>query len=184
MFSLNGVTLRPLECDDIDTLYAWNADSELEMYGGWGPKRSRAAFRHRYERRITEPEDDLYMFGIEVEKQLVGYVQLALIDTRNRHAAVGILVGAKEVWGRGIGHTALRILLDYAFTVRALERIYAEVYTFNTRSQRLFEGLGFQQEGILRQHEFQNGSLQDMYVFGILKPEFYQRYETIFKLPG
>jgi RimJ/RimL family protein N-acetyltransferase len=123
------------------------------------------------------------MFGIEADKQLVGYVQLAMIDTRNRHAAVAILIGAKDVWGRGIGHNALRILLDYAFTVRALERIYAEVYTFNTRSKRLFEGLGFQQEGILRQHEFQNGALQDMYIFGILKSEFYQRYETIFKLP-
>ncbi len=181
MFSLNSVTLRPLEFDDIDTLYAWDSDSELEMYAGWGPKRPRAAFRHRYEQRITEPEDDLYMFGIEVDKQLVGYVQLAEIDTYNRHAAIGILIGTKEIWGRGIGHTALRILMDYAFTVRGLERIYAEVYTFNTRSQHLFERLGFQQEGILRQHEFQNGSLQDMYVFGILKSEFYQRYETIFK---
>lgn len=183
MFSINDVTLRPLEVDDIDTLYTWEADYELEMYGGWAPKRGRAAFRQRYERRITEPEDDLYTFGIEVDKQLVGYVQLALIDTSNRHAAVGLIIGVKEVWGRGIGRTALRILLDYAFTVQALERIYAEVYTFNTRSRRLFEGLGFQQEGILRQHEFHNGALQDMYVFGILKPEFYQRYETIFKLP-
>jgi RimJ/RimL family protein N-acetyltransferase len=81
-----------------------------------------------------------------------------------------------------IGHAALCILMDYALTVQALERIYAEAYTFNTHSQRLFEGPGFQQEGILRQHEFHNGSLQDMFVFGILKPEFYQRYETISKL--
>lgn len=183
MFSLDGVTLRPLEFDDIDTLYAWDSDNELEMYAGWGRKRSRAAYRQRYERRITEPEDDLYMFGIAVDNRLVGYVQLAMIDTGNRHAATGIVLGAKEVWGRGIAHTALRILMDYAFTVQGLERIYAEVYTFNTRSKRLFERLGFQQEGILRQHEFHNGSLQDMYVFGMLKPEFYHRYETIFKLP-
>lgn len=155
----------------------------MDIVGGWSPKRGRAAFRHRYERRLTEPEDDLYTFGIEVEKRLVGYVQLAMIDRSNRHAAVGILLGAKEVWGRGIGSAALRLLMDYAFTVQGLERIYAEVYPFNTRSQRLFEGLGFQQEGILREHEFYNGSLRDLYVFGMLKPEFYQRYETIFKLP-
>jgi RimJ/RimL family protein N-acetyltransferase len=184
MFSLNGVTLRPLEFDDIDTIHDWESDIELNMYGGWSPKRGRAAFRHRYERRLTEPESALYMFGIETNERLVGYVQLGLIDTINRHAMVGILVGVKEVWGRGIGSTALRILMDYAFTARALERIYAEVYTFNIRSQRLFEGLGFQQEGILRQHEFHNGSLRDMYIFGMLKSEFYQRYETIFKLPG
>ena len=45
MFSLNGVTLRPLEFDDIDQLYDWDSDSELEMLAGWGPKRSRAAYR-------------------------------------------------------------------------------------------------------------------------------------------
>jgi RimJ/RimL family protein N-acetyltransferase len=183
MFTLNDVTLRPLEFDDIDTLYAWESNSGLDMSAGWSPKQGPAAFRHRYERRLTEPEADLYMFGIEVDKQLVGFVQLAMIDTTHRHAMLGIVLGAKELWGHGIGSTALRILMDYAFTVQGLERVYAEVYTFNTRSRRLFEGLGFQQEGLLRQHEYHNGSFQDLYVFGLLRSEFFQRYETIFKVP-
>jgi len=184
MFSLNGVTLRPLEFADIDTLYAWDSDTELEMLAGWGPKRSREAYRQRYERRITEPEDDLYMFGIEVEERLIGYVQLAMIEPYERRAMVGIVIGDKQMWGRGIGSTALRILLDYAFTVRGLDRIYAETYSFNIPSQRLLERVGFQREGILRQHDLHNGVRQDMHFFGILKPEFYQRYQTIFKLPG
>ena len=36
MFTLNEVTLRSLEYDDIDTLYAWNLDIQLEMLAGWG----------------------------------------------------------------------------------------------------------------------------------------------------
>ncbi len=111
MFSLNEVTLRPLEFDDIDTLYDWSASIELEMLAGWGSRQSRAAYRQRYERRITEPEDDLDMFGIVVEGRLVGNVQLALIDQKERRAAVGIVIGEKQVWGRGIGSTALRLLL-------------------------------------------------------------------------
>ena len=184
MFSLNGVTLRPLELDDIDTLYAWECDSELEILAGWGPKRSRTAFRERYEKRITEPEDDLAMFGMEVDTKLIGYVQLAQIDEVERRAAVGFLIGDKTLWGRGIGTTALCLWLDYAFTARSLERVFAETYRFNMRSQRLLERVGFQREGILRQHEIHNGARQDMHVFGLLKPEFYQRYETIFKVPA
>jgi hypothetical protein len=38
MFCLKGVTLRPLELDDIDLLYTWDSDSELEMLSGWGPR--------------------------------------------------------------------------------------------------------------------------------------------------
>ncbi len=183
MFSLNGVMIRPFEIDDIDTLYKWDMDNDLEILAGWGGKRSRAAYRNKYEQQITEPRDDFYMFGIEVGNQLVGYLQLAHIDNTNRHAAIGILIGEKEVWGQGVGANALRLLIDYTFTVKGLERVYAEIYGFNARSLHLFEKIGFQQEGILRQHEFHNGSLRDLYVFGLLKPEFYQRYETIFKLP-
>jgi hypothetical protein len=46
------------------------------------------------------------------------------------------------------------------------------------------ERVGFQEEGILHQHEIHNGVRQDMHVFGMLKSEFYQKYETLFKLPG
>ncbi len=68
--------------------------------------------------------------------------------------------------------------------MRSLERVYAEVYSFNQRSLRLMERVGFQEEGILRQHEIHNGVRQDMHFFGMLKSEFYQKYETLFKLPG
>lgn len=184
MFTIDNVTLRYLEFDDIDTLYRWETDIELAIWAGWTPPLSRAAFRHKYEQRITEPEKDLVMLGIEFEGQLVGYVQLALIEDDERRAAAGVLVGEKSMWGRGIASTALRILLDYAFTVRNLERVYAEVYGFNQRSLRLMEHIGFQKEGVLRQHEIHNGARQDMHVFGMLKSEFYQKYETLFKLPG
>ena len=184
MFTIDNVTLRYLEFDDIDTLYRWETDIELAIWAGWTPPLSRAAFRHKYEQRITEPEKDLVMLGIEFEGQLVGYVQLALIEDDERRAAAGVLVGEKSMWGRGIASTALRILLDYAFTVRNLERVYAEVYGFNQRSLRLMERVGFQKEGVLRQHEIHNGARQDMHVFGMLKSEFYQKYDTLFKLPG
>jgi RimJ/RimL family protein N-acetyltransferase len=123
------------------------------------------------------------MFGIVVEGRLVGYVQLAEIDQVQQRAKIGLLIGEKELWGRGIGSTALRLMLDYAFTGEGLERVSAEVYAFNERSLRLMERVGFQREGILRQHERHMGARQDMHIFGMLKPEFYQRYETIFPLP-
>jgi RimJ/RimL family protein N-acetyltransferase len=184
LFSLNGVTLRPLEFDDIDTLYDWEANNELNILAGWTPKRSRSAFRNRHEHRITEPADNRYTFGIQVEERLVGYVELAMIERVERRAFISIVIGEKQLWGRSIGSTALRILLDYAFTVQVMEKVCAEVYGFNMRSQRLMERVGFQREGILRQHEFHNGTRQDMHVFGILKSEFYQRYQTMFPLPG
>ncbi len=123
------------------------------------------------------------MLGVEREGRLVGYVQLALVDRIERRAAVAIMLGDRATWGRGVGRTALRILADYAFAALDLERVYAEVYGFNYRSQRLMERVGFRREGILRQHELHNGVRQDVHVFDLLKADFYQRYPTLFAMP-
>lgn len=172
------IRLRPLEFDDIDTLYTWATDLEIQVSAGWSQPLSLAAFREKHSRRITQPSDELILFAVAYEQQLVGHVQLALIDHVERRAAVGIVIGDKSVWGKGIGRASLTLLLDYAFTVQNLERIYAEAYGFNERSHRLLEGVGFQREGVLRQHEMHNGTRQDMHIFGILKPEFYQKYQS------
>ena len=184
MFSFDEVTLRPLEPEDIDTLYTWDCDHELNILAGWSRRQGMAAFRQFQEQRMMEPPENVETFGIQVQGQLVGYVQLALIDHQERRAAVGILIGERAMWGRGIGSTALRILLDYAFTVQGLERIYAEIYSFNIRSAHLMEKVGFQREGMLRQHEIHNGARQDMIIFGILKTEFYERVSSLFAIPG
>lgn len=185
MFTLDMVTLRPLEPDDMESIYTWFADIETGIWGGWTPAiekpLSRHAFRPLFEQHLVQTKDDQVMLGIEFEKQLVGFIQLVMIDLQMRHAALGIGIGEKHLRGQGIGRTALRLLLDYAFNVKGLERFYAEVFSFNQRSQKLMEHVGFQREGLLRQHDFHNGVRQDTYIFGILKPEFYQKYETIFK---
>jgi RimJ/RimL family protein N-acetyltransferase len=184
MFNLGDVTLRPLETSDIETLSTWDGDIDVNMLGGWARPQSRVALARLWERRITEPAVDMDWFGIDYAGNLAGYIQLARIDPAERRALVGIALGAKELWGKGIGGGALRLLCDYAFTVRNLDRVYAEVYTFNSRSMRLFAGAGFQREGTLRQHEYHNGARQDLHVYGLLREEFYARHPTIFKLPA
>ena len=183
MFALNNVTLRPLETNDLDSWYDWEYGIELATLAGWTPLLARTAFKQKFEQRINEPKDDMLHFALDYEGSFVGVLQLAKIDHYEKIAAISIVIGPKELRGRGIGSSALRLLLDYAFTVQGLARVYAEVYGFNTRSQRLMEHAGFQREGILRQHALQNGVRQDMYIYGILRPEFYERYATIFTLP-
>ena len=38
-------------------------------------------------------------------------------------------------------------------------------------------------EGVLRKHDLHNGARRDMHVFGMLKDEFLEQYETCFPLP-
>ncbi|MBI2568119.1 MAG: GNAT family N-acetyltransferase [Candidatus Schekmanbacteria bacterium] len=184
MFTVDGVTLRPLEREDLDRLFAWSCDIELEMASGWAIPRSKAALQHKFEQTLAAPPDDLRLFGIEVAGELIGRIELALIDHVQGRAAVGLFLGQKNQWGRGYACTALRLMLDYAFTVESLARVYAEVYAFNVRSRKLMSAVGMTAEGVLRQHELHAGARHDMHLFGILRDELYARYQTIFALPS
>src|SRR5437773_6872914 len=121
MLTLNNITVRPLEMADLDTLYNWEQDIELNILAGYLPLLARTAFRRKFEQRINEPKENFKWFAIDYEEQLVGSLQLGKIDYQHRSASFGIALGVKDLWGRGIGSTALRLLLDYAFTVLNLE---------------------------------------------------------------
>lgn len=184
MFAHEGVTLRSLEEGDLEDLYRWSQDQEIEILSGWGPRLSRLAFMQKWGDRLTHPSENLQFFGIESQGILVGRLDLAKIDREQQTAYVGFFIGDRPSWGKGIAGRALQIALDYAFMVENLYRIGAETYRFNTRSQHLLEKVGFQQEGILRQAECHNGERQDMVQYGILKPEFFLRHTTRFAIPG
>lgn len=183
MFSIDGVTLRPLDLADVELAYGWHVDLGIEIASGWGRRQALTTFRQRFEAWLAAPPDAHRVFGIALAERVIGRIDLSLIDTDHRNAMIGLFIAERALWGQGHGKTAIRLMLDFAFTVENLERVYAHVYGFNTRSIRLMRSAGLAPEGILRQHEVHNGQRQDLHVFGILKHEFYERHRTIFGIP-
>ncbi len=57
-------------------------------------------------------------------------------------------------WGRGIMKEALTAIIDFGFRRMKLDRIEVLVMPSNARSIGLLEKLGFQKEGVLRKHGF------------------------------
>ena len=184
MFTADGVTVRPLDLADRAPMYRWYLDGTADRFSGWSKRISRDAFDLKWERLILDPPSGIILFAIDVADACVGRIELARIDRDNRHAAVGLLVGETSQWGKGIGAAALRLVADVAFSIENLERLYAHVFGFNTRSRRLMLRVGFQAEGVLRRHELHNGLRQDMHVFGLLREEFYATNGTLFPLPA
>jgi RimJ/RimL family protein N-acetyltransferase len=70
-----------------------------------------------------------------------------MIEPAQRRCRLGLIIGEKELWGRGYGHQAVAQAADHAFDVLHLDRITAEAYADNPRSVRLLEGVGFVREG-------------------------------------
>ena len=53
-----------------------------------------------------------------------------------------------------------------------LQRVMAEIGSFNDASRQLVERLGFSREGRIRDHVFVHGKYQDVVQYGLLRAEW------------
>lgn len=81
---------------------------------------------------------------------------------------IAIIIGEKDLWGKGVASEALRLAADYGFSALKLNKLTAGSYAVSERSRRLFEKNGFVLEARLERHYFCGGKFVDGYLFGRL----------------
>jgi len=109
-------------------------------------------------------------FVAESEGQMVGELTL-FVDQRprTRHSiSFGISVDP-AFGGRGIGERLIRTALDYAFNWLGVMRVELEVFHDNQRARRLYQRLGFEQEGVKRKACLRDGEYHDIIVMAKLR---------------
>jgi RimJ/RimL family protein N-acetyltransferase len=68
----------------------------------------------------------------------------------------------------------MHLLLDYAFNQLNLHRVWLRVIEDNERAIHIYEKIGFQHTGRLRQCVFKQGYYQDLLLMDILRDEYRQ----------
>jgi RimJ/RimL family protein N-acetyltransferase len=106
---------------------------------------------------------------------LLGYVELDGILWNHQVTWISIAIG-EEHWGHGYGFEAMQLALNFAFEELNLYRIQLTVFSYNDRAIALYEKLGFQREGVYRQFVHRSGDRHDMYLYGLLRPEWKARF--------
>jgi len=168
------VTLRAMTRDDLARLARFENDLGFILAGGGDPPRPVPPERlqREFEREASDPPKDKTEFAIEAGGAFIGRCGLYAIDTTARHAELGIGIGAKEYWGRGYGREAVGLLLDYAFRLRNLHRVWLEVHALNERGIRAYGSCGFVEEGRMREHIYLDGRYVDNVIMGVLREEW------------
>lgn len=113
-------------------------------------------------------------FAIVVREgtQLVGSMGLKGVDHKRGTAELGICVGEKSVWGKGYGAEAIRLLVDYAFTLQNLHAIHLKLWEFNARARRAYLKAGFKDAGRLRSAIEVGGRRWDELYMDITREDF------------
>ncbi len=67
------------------------------------------------------------------------------------------------------------LLLEYAFNLRNLQRVWLTVNATNERAIRCYAACGFVDEGRMRRHIWLRGRYDDLVTMGILREEWEKR---------
>ncbi|MFP4591519.1 MAG: GNAT family N-acetyltransferase [Halobacteriales archaeon] len=168
---LEGATveLRTVEEEDLPYLQARVNDQAIRRPIGRSTPVNADQERSFYENVVCA--DDSVDLLIARDGEAVGMISLNPIRQEVDSAELGYWL-APEHHGEGYTSEAAALLVRYGFEQLGLNRIYAHVFAFNDPSRRLLEGLGFVQEGTLREAAFVDGERVDAEVYGLLRREW------------
>jgi RimJ/RimL family protein N-acetyltransferase len=165
------VRLGPLEDRDSDTLFAWINDRELVVLSSPFAPVHRAAHDAWFQQIRKREDTAIFAIRMVDGDRLVGSCQLHSIDRTHDAAELQIRLGERDVWGMGLGTEAVELLLDYGFAGLGLHRICLHVLAGNERARHLYAGVGFREEGVLREAAMIDGRRTDLLIMGKLETD-------------
>ena len=171
------VRLRFIEREDLPRFVAFFADPEvrehLEVVLGVSGEQEKMWFESTLTLPVIEQP-----FAIDVREadgkgwRLIGSTGFHRVDWRSRSGELGIAIGDRTVWNRGIGTEATELLLRHGFETMNLHRVWLRVYANNARAIRVYEKVGFVREGCLRDGDYRKGRYRDVLLFSMLRSEW------------
>ncbi len=169
------VRLRPMQPDELRLVYDWEADPEVALYYGTRGRYSNfgeyAAAVDPHYLNGSRPEMGR-CFIIEADSRPIGMVNYNQIDVHHRSTEIDIVIGHSAYRDGGYGSDALRAFLRFLFDDIGLHRVWLATLPFNDRARRVYEKLGFVQEGVFRESDMVDGRWVDSLIYGILEDEF------------
>lgn len=160
---LGEVELFGLQPDDVtDEYVAWLNDPAVNRYLESRFVRHTPESTRRFVQTVVESDDSI-VFGIRyaAEGRHVGNIKLGPVDRHHRRAEIGLLIGDRSIWGRGIASGAIELVTRYAFDSLGLFKVTAGCYASNVGSRRAFEKAGFVVEAIRKRHFLLDGAPED-----------------------
>ena len=176
----NRVRLTALTQSDLPTVVQWHQNPDfLRLFDALPayPKTEEALTQWLEDMRKAT---DAFLFAVRTldNDELIGYVELDGILWTHRVSGVSIAIGEVKYREKGYGYEVMQLVLQFAFDELNLHRIQLTVFSYNERAIALYEKLGFQREGVHREHLQRDGKRYDMYLYGLLRSEWEDRNST------
>ena len=172
MVTGSKVNLVKVGLSSLEPLRKWRNSPDLRRYFREHRELNRDNQREWYKNSVLG-DTQQYNFEIRVNEnnKLIGHCGLYYINWISRTAEFGIYIGDRDYKGGGYGSDALRTLIGYGFNDLNINRIWCEVYD-NNDALKIYEHIGFKQEGTLREQYYNEGRYWDAHILSMLRSEY------------
>lgn len=169
------VRIRPLERSDIPRTTEWINRPEISEIMGYLPVLT-LENQLRWFNAVKEDKSRFIFAICDVQSgEHIGNVGLGLIDYVNRHGMLNIFIAEPAMRGKGRGTAAVRQLLDFAFSRLNLNKVYLQTSERFVEAVKVYEKLGFNKDGVLREHYYLRGRYEDKWFYSMLRSEYFKK---------
>ena len=174
------VTLRALEMSDLEDIMRYYNTLELRQFLGPPIVRSRK-YMEEWLQKVSawDPWSDGHLVLAVVEKesgQFLGIARLEDLRLPHNRGEIGLSIYNPDKREQGFGTDAMVMMLWVGFNILGLNSIYLDTMEDNERSIHVYEKIGFNRVGILRETEYMDGKHKGLMIMDILREEFTKLY--------
>lgn len=159
--------LRRMSVVDLEKVLSWRNHPEVRRY--MFTQHEIGIDEHALWFDRVSQDSNRHLLIFESQGIASGFINIYQ-DTSSSIADWGFYISpdAPKGTGRQLGNASLQ----YAFTTMRCNKLSAQVLSYNERSIRFHQNLGFKQEDILRQKYFDGKNFHDVVCFGIFSKEW------------
>jgi [ribosomal protein S5]-alanine N-acetyltransferase len=162
--------IRPFKTSDAELWQTWDTDPEVQAF--MPEPRSEAqdiSTQYEYINECENDEEGFYWSIETLDGFTIGTVALTEFNEYHGVANLGIVIGNKNYWGKGIATEVITAVVHYAFEHLNIFSIGAEVEEGNTPMMKAFEKVGFKQDGLFESARLKNKRRINVHHFSIVK---------------
>lgn len=163
------ILLRPVSIEDAEDMYEHTSDEETTRYI-YDRHVDLNQTKKLIENYFLKEPIGKYAIVLKETNKMMGTIEFRVHEW-NKSGELGYIL-SRFYWGNGYMNEAANLILELAFHVLGLERVFSESDVKNEASSRMMKRLGMQYEGTLRRNHMVRGVLTDSVHYSILKEEY------------
>jgi RimJ/RimL family protein N-acetyltransferase len=128
--------------------------------------------RDKHLQNLQDSDKQYLIIEADAETEAIaGYAILSGLQSPHYNIELTRIVIVEP--GKGFGKTALKLIQKRVFEEYQAHRLWLDVFEDNYRARRVYESVGFKQEGILREAVRRGESYDSLVVMSMLEQEYY-----------